>query len=374
MKEATDNAFNNFWVTPYFPALDGLRAICLVLVIFNHMHEKIPPLIKGGLGVDIFFVLSGFLITTLLLREKEKYGSVSLKGFYTRRAFRILPVYFFVLSLYFPVTWMLHDQGRWNALLVALPYLVSFMQEFRPVTAIGVFGHSWSLGYEEKFYLLWPVLVLVLYPFRRPRILLLLLMGVAIVLAPGMYFSRAYGGLFFGSLLGVLLDRGSRNRIQPYFYYLNHWVALGAVIVTYFLFVLYHAPILLFSGMVTLLVATLVLRVGMVRSLLSHPLIVLMGKRSYAMYLVHVLVLNAAAAVARRGHVDNWYVVLPMTYFGSFTVATVLFYILEKPSIERGRALSAKFRNHLETRAPANAAKIEPIENPLNAPQSTTVD
>jgi peptidoglycan/LPS O-acetylase OafA/YrhL len=367
--QETENSFAVYWSTSYFPALDGLRAICVALVICFHMHEKVPGFIHGSTGVDIFFVLSGFLITTLLLREKEKYGSVSLKGFYVRRAFRILPIYYIVLLMYFPAIWLLRDATRWHQLMCALPYLLTFTQEFLPKSAGSIFAHSWSLGYEEKFYLLWPLLVLMLHPFRRRNIMILLAIGALILFLPWMA-ARSYGGLFVGSALGIVLDRSCRNRLQPYLLRIPSWVALGLVVAAYFLLFEQNLPIQFFSAAVALLVAALVLRQSMVRRFLEHPLLVLPGKRSYAMYLVHVLVLNIMAVAAAKARVDFWFVVMPATYVGSFLVATVLFHLVEKPSVEFGRGLSRKLRKRLTESlpraAPLGAVRIRPIENPVD--------
>jgi peptidoglycan/LPS O-acetylase OafA/YrhL len=369
--EAADKAFAVYWAEPYFPALDGLRAICIALVLSFHMHEKLPRLLlQGEVGVDIFFVLSGFLITTLLLREKEKYGSVSLKGFYIRRAFRILPIYYFVLLLYFPIIWLMHDAARWHEMKGALPYLLTFTQEFRPAWTGNVYAQTWSLGYEEKFYLIWPLLVLAFYPFRRRGMMVLLAIGAGILFLPWMP-SRSYGGLLLGSLLGILLDKSTRSRLQPYFLKIPLWFSLAMVVAAYLLVLLINLPILLFSVATTLLVAHLVLRQSLLRRVLSHPLLVVPGKRSYAMYLVHVLALNAIAAVAKKVHVDLWYVVLPVAYLASFLLATGLFYLVERPSIEYGRSLSRKLRQRLTTSlaaaVPPEAVQIRPIENPVDA-------
>ncbi len=365
----TENTFAAYWSTSYFPALDGLRAICIMLVISYHLHENVPSFIHGAIGVDIFFVLSGFLITTLLLREKEKYGSVSLKGFYVRRAFRILPVYYLVLLFYFPIIWLLHDAARWHELKSALPYLLTFTQEYRPEWTGKVYAQTWSLGYEEKFYLLWPLLVLAVYSLRRSRTIILLAIGAGILFLPWEP-SRSYGALLLGSLLGVLLDRSSQNRFQPYWMKIHPWLALGMVSVAYILYGMDKAPILLFSTAVTFLVGALVLRQSLTRRLLEHPWMVLPGKRSYAMYLVHVLVINAVTAAAVKAHVDTWFVVLPLAYLGSFLFATVLFYLVERPCVEYGRSLSRKLRNRLtESLAmpvPSDAVRIRPIENPID--------
>jgi hypothetical protein len=207
-KNEGTSALAGFWGASYFPALDGLRAICILLVIFNHTRCHYPPFIYGWVGVDIFFVLSGFLITTLLLRERESYGNLSLKGFYTRRAFRILPVYFVVLAGYLVLIPLLRDWKRWEEMKLALPYLLTFTQEFRPAATGNIYNQTWSLGYEEKFYLLWPLLVLIGFPFRTRRIGILIAAASLILLLPPTG-ARSYGGLFLGALFGVVLDKSS---------------------------------------------------------------------------------------------------------------------------------------------------------------------
>jgi peptidoglycan/LPS O-acetylase OafA/YrhL len=141
------------------PSLDGLRAISIAFVVLSHLFEAgrepaLPlswqgPL--GGLGVRIFFVISGYLITTLLLREQASVGTISLTGFYARRTVRIFPACY----LYVAVVAMLaathvivlnpHDLAH------ALTYTMSYASA--PSWWV---GHLWSLSYEEQFYLLWP--------------------------------------------------------------------------------------------------------------------------------------------------------------------------------------------------------------------------
>lgn len=364
MQHARSGALSSFWSESYFPALDGLRAICIAMVIINHMHESVPLHIVGSLGVDIFFVLSGFLITTLLLREREKHGIVTLKGFYTRRAFRIFPLYFCVLLLYIPAIKSTHDAIRWQEFKISLPYLLSFNQEFRPASAGNIFGHSWSLGFEEKFYFVWPLLVLTLYPARKWRMVIMLLLGTGLMVLPGQ-FGRSYGGLFLGSLLAVLIDRSTRSRLQVWFATIPTWASLCVVGLTYYLFVFRHAvPQLVFTTAIAVFVGTLVLRQSVMRSALGHTAMVLIGKRSYAMYLVHVLVLDSLETVLRHRNLSRWWLVWPCTLIGSFLVATVLYYIVEKPSIEYGRAISANFARHLRGKR-STGVPVIPIKNPL---------
>src|SRR2546421_12834986 len=90
----------NYLAAKYFPSLDGLRAISILAVIWYHVPELRPIWATGFLGVHLFFVISGFLITTLLLREKAATGSISLKKFYIRRTLRIFPAYYLTLGLF----------------------------------------------------------------------------------------------------------------------------------------------------------------------------------------------------------------------------------------------------------------------------------
>src|SRR5260370_42711082 len=110
--------------------------------MFNHVHAVVPPWIFGWLGVDVFFVLSGFLITTLLLREKLRKGSISLRGFYTRRFFRIVPVYLFTVCMYFVAVHASRDFVKLGQFNAALPWLLSFLPENRPAAAANHLRHA----------------------------------------------------------------------------------------------------------------------------------------------------------------------------------------------------------------------------------------
>ena len=182
---------------PYFPALDGLRGVSVFLVILVHIRTKSDWLahIPGQLGVDIFFVLSGFLITTLLLREQDESGKVDLIAFYIRRFFRIVPVYLFVLSIYLAVCH--HDPTKWRMLKPALYHYFTFTNEF---VARGVpYSFSWTLGIEEKFYLAWPLLFFVALR-GRSRMIVVALLYPALLGLLSHRMGRSYSGLLAGCL------------------------------------------------------------------------------------------------------------------------------------------------------------------------------
>jgi len=185
----------------YFPNLNGIRFIAAFLVVIHHIEQiksihgypsffAIPAIeIMGKLGVVLFFVLSGFLITYLLLKEEEQFEKIAIGKFYLRRVLRIWPLYFFIVGLAFFVLPQIEifqqpgfGQDRIYENLFAK--LVLFLLFF-PNVAVRIFGnipfvsHAWSIGTEEQFYLIWP---LILKFVRKNRILLMLSMVLLYVL------------------------------------------------------------------------------------------------------------------------------------------------------------------------------------------------
>jgi peptidoglycan/LPS O-acetylase OafA/YrhL len=340
MSDTPEAGLTAFWSANYFPALDGLRALSILLVFFVHVHVDRPD-IHGWLGVYVFFVLSGFLITTLLIRESEDYGNISLRGFYVRRFFRIAPIYFLALALYFPAVLLLHDAVRWTEFKLALPYLITFMQEYRPAASGLVFGQAWSLGIEEKFYLVWPLLTICLLRFRRYSILIAIAIAAVLMILPQASM-LCYGSLFLGSLTAIILARSTNFPFRHLFCRVPTAFMAILCLAAYVSVWLYFDFILLFALSVALLIGNLVLHPSWLRGLLEHPWIVLAGKRSYAMYLIHVLVIHVMERALAPLHVLVWYVVIPVSFLASFAGATVLFYLVEHPCLAYGRKISKR--------------------------------
>src|SRR6266545_3183390 len=136
----------------HIPALDGMRAVAVFLVIFYHFGFDWVP---GAHGVMIFFVLSGFLITRLLLLENEKFGRISLKAFYLRRVLRIFPAFYCYWGILVAFLLLTGKQILWPHAWSALSYLSNYYVALNGDPNNG-FSHTWSLGIEEQFYLLWP--------------------------------------------------------------------------------------------------------------------------------------------------------------------------------------------------------------------------
>jgi peptidoglycan/LPS O-acetylase OafA/YrhL len=159
------------------PSLDGLRALSIGLVLFAHSYppeefQKIA-FYCGTLGVRIFFVISGFIITWLLLQEEKNSGTISLRRFYTRRILRIFPAYY----AYLAVVMLLDHAGIINGGRNIQKLLnILFLANYGPCE--GPTGVLWSLGVEEQFYLLWPGVFVICRLFKEKRIALIILTGV----------------------------------------------------------------------------------------------------------------------------------------------------------------------------------------------------
>jgi peptidoglycan/LPS O-acetylase OafA/YrhL len=148
------------------PALDGLRGLAVLMVVVSHISSYHAELL-GPAGVSIFFILSGYLITSLLLTEQDRWGKVSMSAFYARRALRLFPALLLVVVLTPLLLWSV-DDPRLHSIATGLATSLFYVQDFASATAhFGVLPHAWSLSVEEQFYLIWPfVLGLILLRTR----------------------------------------------------------------------------------------------------------------------------------------------------------------------------------------------------------------
>jgi len=202
------------------PGLDGLRAVAVLAVIAFHF---LPDTLKGGyVGVDVFFVISGFLITGLLVRERATAGRISLGGFWARRARRLLPALVLVVAVCSSAALFIGGDvlvGLGRQVLGAATFSSNWLailqgESYFDATSPELFRNLWSLAVEEQFYLLWPLalllLLLVRNRFARSGIALLLAVGsaVAMALLAGLDATRVYYGTdthSFGLALGAAL-------------------------------------------------------------------------------------------------------------------------------------------------------------------------
>jgi peptidoglycan/LPS O-acetylase OafA/YrhL len=211
------------------PSLDGLRAISILFVVLSHMSKSghAPRIFFqfAATGVSIFFVISGYLITSILLREREQTQTINLREFYIRRAYRIFPAAFVFMAVVIFVFW---PQFRWYHVAAGLLYVANY-----DLTRPWVFGHLWSLSIEEQFYFLWPG-VLKLWYRHRVAIVLGVMLAAPLWTAAMLYFKVRWGlwafpalsdNLAIGCLLAVFAPR--LPRIKPYWALAMALAAMG---------------------------------------------------------------------------------------------------------------------------------------------------
>jgi peptidoglycan/LPS O-acetylase OafA/YrhL len=302
----------------YRPWLDGMRGWAILLVLALHVGY-----LKGGwVGVDVFFVLSGFLITTLLVEEWRHTGRVDLKRFYLRRALRLL-LAFTVMLTCFAFWKALAEPEAWRAWGAEILVAALYVQNWPTITQVtpGVLGHTWSLSLEEQFYLVWPALFVALISWRSSvRIpLLFALVGILICVVhrakalaqfpsqpnPFLAWFQIYIGfdtradsLLVGSASALLVATGGLQLVSRF---RRLWSATALASAMGLLYAAWTFPVCVERSVVYLLIAlgvsVVILRlcVGAPRLacvLLEAKPLVGIGRISYGLYLYHQLIFH----------------------------------------------------------------------------------
>jgi peptidoglycan/LPS O-acetylase OafA/YrhL len=316
----------------YFPGLNGLRFIAASLVIIFHLEYKkvcfsLPNFfgfkfmsVIGDLGVSLFFVLSGFLITYLLLKEKRQSGTVAIKKFYIRRILRILPLYYFIILLgffilpkfnlfYIPLKSELIDYSN----LLQISLFIFFMANIGCILYgnLPYIDQTWSIGVEEQFYFLWPFLI---KKFKNVHIFLFLI----IIIIPILRYSfshnsnlliyrvlerQRFGCMAIGGLFAYLLF----NKSSFLLYFYNQKVQILTYLFTIICLIrgisfnyLHHEIYGLFFAIIIINIATNPSKI----ITLNNPIFDYLGKISYGIYMYH-----------------NIFVVLTIKFLSQYNVA-----------------------------------------------------
>ncbi len=351
----------------YLPVLDGLRAVAILLVIFSHAgFEHIVP---GGLGVGIFFVISGFLLTRQMINEIEKTGQLNISRFYLRRFLRLAPALLFYLGLICPILLLMGSPITWVHILSGLSYFANYYHIF-----VGYPDHSpmpilWSLSVEEHFYLLFP-LALVVFRKNLQGIMPWLFIAVTAVLiwryalftscqeTPwalcGLTGKERFFGtdtifdcILYGSITAIGMhywqDRVRRFFINPTSFMLAAIILLFSLIYRNDLF----RETLRFT-LQSMSIAVVMLNIlfgqwGGPKTILSHSILLLIGRMSYSLYLFHY---GALALVDMATHHTGTGLTSPTALASYFLLTLILSaasnQLIEKPMI----AVRKKYGGH----------------------------
>jgi peptidoglycan/LPS O-acetylase OafA/YrhL len=351
----------------YLRALDGLRALAVASVVL--FHAGVTELRGGFLGVDTFFVLSGFLITSLLLTERLAHGRIDLRHFWIRRVRRLLPALLAMLLTTVVAGRFLLDSDALGLLRTdagaALAYVANWRMIFRGTGYVAATAgpsplqHTWSLGIEEQFYLIWPLLVgglTIWLAVRHARTLLVVLCGVGAVtsqLACGMLFqpddtARAYYGtdtraqaLLIGAALAAMLTRQAGAPVAQHRGLTPRLVlgALGLAGATGTLVLwhigadqaswMYHGGLTAAAVGTALMIAQVVISPGSVLArLLGLAPLVWLGRISYGVYLWHWPLFTYVTADATG--LSRW-PLLAIRLAGTLAIAGLSYHLVERP-------------------------------------------
>lgn len=352
----SDEPYDRYRAVATFGSLDGLRALSILPVVWHHSTPR--PLEgvlgKGPLGVDLFFTISGFLITTLLLRERDRSGRgrVSEASFYKRRALRIFPLYYTILGLYVLRAFVFPPAPDMRAhFFASLPFFATFTTNWFVDFAVShpvVFAFSWSLATEEQFYALWPWLFRLRWAPLVVAVALLVIDQAAergmlsAVLPPASLGLRMATSIAtpicMGAIAGCLLHvRSVFNALRIVL--AARWSAPVVFAALVYAIAIPGVTLVWTHVILTLLVTTTAIREdhGLASLLRLRPLVSI-GTVSYGMYMVHVALVTGVKntfPLAYRSTVPVFVVSLALSYL----VARASYRFLETPFLRLRKAV-----------------------------------
>jgi peptidoglycan/LPS O-acetylase OafA/YrhL len=359
----------------FFPNLNGIRFIAAFLVILHHIeqykfifgdlygtpHRWHWDFFRqvGPLGVFLFFVLSGFLITYLLLVERDRTGTIGVRNFYLRRVLRIWPLYYFIVALglfVLPQIPFFDVPGETDFVYQDFGVKLLLFLLILPNVATGVYPHipylsqSWSIGVEEQFYYFWPWVVRGVRQYLLPAMIGLFFLfflgrGAVKVLLPdtgGWVWLQAFVGslriscMMLGALGAYLIYYHADSRLLRGLFARPVQVALWALIVGMIATGVFVPGINqeVYSLVFALLIINLAANPATIVQL-THPILEFLGKISYGLYMYHTIGVVVAIKGARYlgpGHHD--WVIYPVAIGLSVAMATASYYGVEKPILK----------------------------------------
>ncbi len=342
--------------TLYRPEIDGLRAIAVGAVILYHAQISIlghQPFKGGFIGVDIFYVISGYLITSIILKELLTTGTFSFKHFYERRVRRILPVLLFVMLVSLPFAWMLLLPSSLidfsKSILYSLGFSSNFYfhysgQEYGADSGLfKPFLHTWSLSVEEQFYILFPLILLVTFKYLRKYLVHILILGFIVSLGLADWTSKNYPSASFyfihtrmwellaGSILAYFeTTKGHRGK-NKIFNLILPFIGMVLIVhsILFFNDVIFHPSLqTLFPITGVCLIIWFSNKNEFITKILSTKLFVGVGLISYSLYLWHYPIFAFARItnIIDANNLNKLYLATSL-----LTLSILSYYLIERP-------------------------------------------
>ena len=341
----------------YRPEIDGLRAIAVISVIIYHLNENWLP--GGFLGVDVFFVISGFLITGIIITEIQQ-NSFSFKQFYTRRIKRIYPAFITVIALVSFIASAIFIYNDFNQLRKTIELATIFLSNFYLGLTQGYFDlsanenpvlHIWSLAVEEQYYLIFPLILILAYKkFRKIKalfaitlVLFFILLATSFIPAnvykevfhqPNIYYlsNLRFPELLIGSLLAIYHNFSNNIQLSKL---ANNTLAILSTLLLFSCLFLMNNDIAFIPGVTlilpcifTALIIHTTYQNNVIKLCLSNKVIVFIGKISYSLYLYHWIFIALAYYITGEKQINNQSITI-------VTVLTIIFSVLSYYLIEQ---------------------------------------
>jgi peptidoglycan/LPS O-acetylase OafA/YrhL len=330
-------AFADYQADSYRPGFDGLRAIGFLLVVTAHIPAvTLFSYLQGWTAVWVFFAISGYLVTALLIREERETGGVAFGSFLIRRVARIVPPYAAAIVIYWIALCLLpplHDE--YPPFMERLPYYLTLMPEYAHTNVFTIFVHTWIIGIEMKFYLFFPPIAYLLIKNEHIRFSVTAA-TTALLTAQASFLLNAYCAILFGALLAQLLEWPRAYAVCAAATRVPVVVPLGFV-AALFVMMRYVEVLPAVAVVSVYLVAYVILQDSAMRRLLSSRPLVYLGQRSYGTYLLHVLAIHIARmAFGSTSELDGW---LTFVFALALTIpgAELLHRAVDSPAMEFGR-------------------------------------
>jgi peptidoglycan/LPS O-acetylase OafA/YrhL len=337
-------SFADYQASTFRPGFDGLRGVGFLLVVTAHI-PAVPlfSYLQGWTAVWVFFAISGYLVTMLLIREERKTGTIAYGAFLVRRFFRIVPGYAAAILIYWIALFSLPPLAdEYQLFMARLPYYLTLMPEYAHTDVFTIFVHSWIIGIETKFYVFFPAIVFLLIKNDAWRF------GVTAVTtmlltAQGSFTAHAYGAILAGVMLAQLLEWPRAYAVIALLTRVPAAVPMGLV-VALFVMLRYVEVLPAVAAVATYLVAYVMLKESVMRRLLTYGPLVYLGQRSYGAYLLHVLAIHigymAFGSTTTVGGLLTACFALAVTT----PAAELLYRAIERPSADMARRLAERLK------------------------------
>lgn len=336
--QSTASCHTEFQNRRFFGSLDGLRALSVIAVIWHHTTGQHTSylLSSGPHGVTLFFAISGFLIVTLLLRERDRTGQIDLKAFYIRRSLRIFPLYYAVIGIYVLLVFVIERNNPVGREFFSnLPFFLTYTSNwFVLLEGRVIFYFAWSLAAEEQFYLVWPTVQKFLTPKRALTLVVTAIVVVTLTQLLSSSGASAASGLHrvvisiplaicFGVVLAHAMHH-QRSFDALRWVFAGRWSSLAWFAALLASLNWRAAPEVLIHAAAAMLVGACVYREDhWLASIFRFRGLVHVGAVSYGIYLLHMLVKNAILKLAGIAHLElSPSGVFVLTVVGSIIAAT----------------------------------------------------